>query len=176
MIIWVTGLSGAGKTTLCSALYDIMKPHIPQLVWLDGDAVRKAFGNDLGYSEKERQTQLKRLQNLTKILSSQGTIVLVAVLYSHPEFLKWNRENFSEYFEIYLSVALDVLRQRDEKGLYTGSIKNVVGLDVPWYPPENPNLKIEVDYKTPPQKLALEVISATPKLAALMEKRLQEKT
>ncbi|MBI4125589.1 MAG: adenylyl-sulfate kinase [Deltaproteobacteria bacterium] len=169
MVIWVTGLSGAGKTTLCRALYDRLKTHIPQLVWLDGDVVRKAFGNDLGYSEEERQTQLKRLQNLAKVLSHQGLVVLVAVLYSHPDFLKWNRQNFPEYFEIYLSVALDVLRQRDEKGLYNGSVRNVVGLDIPWHPPQTPALKINVDYKIPPERLALDVISAIPKLAECLE-------
>lgn len=174
MVIWITGLSGAGKTTLSSAFYRLLKPRVPQLVLLDGDQIRKAFGNDLGYSEKDRWAQVRRLQNLTKILSDEGLIVLVAVLYAHPDLLRWNRENFSEYLEVYLSVPLKLVEARDEKGIYakgkTGLMKDIVGMDIPWNAPENPDFRFEVDYKTPPEKVVLEILAGVPRLAALLEK------
>src|SRR5215813_5599078 len=66
MVIWITGLSGAGKTTLCRALWQELKPSCPALVCLDGDAVRAAFGHDLGYREADRRTQIQRLQRLAQ--------------------------------------------------------------------------------------------------------------
>ena len=68
-VIWITGLSGAGKTTLGSAIYDRLKPRRPQLVMLDGDIVRTALSADLGYSETDRRIQIGRIQRLAKILA-----------------------------------------------------------------------------------------------------------
>ena len=85
MVIWATGLSGAGKTTLCEILYAELKKKYPNTVILDGDYVRTAFGGDLTHSVADRVRQVKRLQGMSKVLSDQGIIVIVAVLYSSPE-------------------------------------------------------------------------------------------
>ncbi|MCW9033585.1 MAG: adenylyl-sulfate kinase [Rhodospirillales bacterium] len=144
MIIWVTGISGAGKTTVCDAIWSKIKPQLPQLAVIDGDVVRQIFGGSLGHREVDRVVQIKRIQSIAKLLDDQGFIVLVAALYSHPDLLNWNRENFEEYYEVYLDVSLEMVQQRDPKGLYAkaaaGKMPHVVGIDIPWHAPKNPHL------------------------------------
>lgn len=171
MVIWLTGLSGAGKTTLCDALLASVKPRLPTLVRIDGDVVRAIFGAGLGYSEPERVVQIKRIQALAKELDQQGFIVLVAALYAHPELLAWNRANFSDYFEIYLDTPLAEVQRRDAKGLYerakTGQQRDVVGIDIPWHAPTNADLVLDGAGDTP-AGLAERVIEAVPALARAM--------
>jgi adenylylsulfate kinase-like enzyme len=146
---------------------------LPELTLLDGDAIRSAFGADLGYKEADRQVQVKRLQNLAKVLSDQGLVVLVAVLYAHPALLDWNRHNIRDYFEIYLEASLDSLRARDSKGWYVrvawGEIADVVGVDIPWHAPTAPDLVIHVDTPESPQAMARRVALSVPRLAGLLE-------
>ena len=169
MVIWVTGLSSSGKTTLCNALWDVLKPGLPQLVLLDGDAVRAAFGGGLGYREEDRVVQITRVQNLAKMLSDQGMVVLVAALYANPELLGWNRANIDEYFEIYLKASSETVRRRDNRGLYakadSGAMKDVVGVDIPWHAPQSPDLVIDCDAGEPADVLASRVLSSVPGLA-----------
>ena len=169
MVIWVTGMSGSGKTTLCNALWEALKPGLPELVSLDGDVVRAAFGGGLGYREEDRVVQIGRIQQLAKILSDQNLVVVVAALYSHPDLLAWNRENIEGYFEIYLNTSLEALQQRDGKGLYkgaiSGAIPDVVGVDIPWNVPETPDMVIDNDNPLPANQLAQQVIAALPRLS-----------
>ena len=169
MVIWITGISDSGKTTLCQAMWDILKPGLNELVLLDGDAVRAAFGQDLGHREEDRVVQIKRLQNIAKLLSNQGLVVIVAALYANPDLLSWNRENIAEYFEVYLDVSLDTVRERDSKGLYakadSGQMKDVVGIDIPWQAPASPDLVIFGNQPESPDGLARRVISAVPRLS-----------
>lgn len=169
MVIWVTGLSGAGKTSLCEAFFRLYKPFFPELVLLDGDAVREIFGNDLGYAEADRVNQVKRLQRLAGVLSGQGLLVMVAVVYSQHELLHWNRQHFHPYFEVYLKASLKTVRQRDAKGLYAkaaaGTMKNVVGLDIPWQEPLLPDLVIDMNAPQPPEAIAADLANAVPWLA-----------
>lgn len=169
MVIWVTGLSGSGKTTLCNALWQLLKPHIPALVLLDGDVIRSAFGDDLGYREEDRIIQIKRLQNIAKMLAEQCLIVVIAAVYAHPELLRWNRQNLCDYFEVYLEACLDTVRHRDPKGLYArvaaDEITNVVGVDIPWHAPESPDLVINTDNPDRPEILARRVVATIPRLA-----------
>ena len=148
MIIWITGISGAGKTTLCEALRRLLKPRLPELVLLDGDVIRDIFGNDLGFAEPDRMRQIRRIQSIALELDRQGLVVLVAALYAHPSLLEWNRQNFTAYFEIYLEASLPLVQARDPKGLYAkvkrGEMKEVVGLDIPWHSPTSPDLRIDV--------------------------------
>jgi len=172
-VVWVTGMSGAGKTTLCDALRLFLEPRLPELVVLDGDIIRQAFGNDLGYHKEDRIIQIKRLQNLAKVLSDQGQVVIVATIYSSSELLNWNRANLHDYFEIYLDASLDALRGRDTKGLYakaeSGEITDVVGVDITWNPPASPNLVIDSDDPDQPEKLAQKVIAAVPRFSLVFE-------
>jgi adenylylsulfate kinase len=180
MVIWVCGLSGAGKTTLCNTLYRLLKDHVPELVLLEGEEVRAAFSNDLGYTEQNRVVLFKRFQNIVKLLSDQNLVVIVAVLYCNPELLKWNRDNMRDYFEVYLEASLDTVRNRDVKGLYAGAssgeIANVVGVDIPWNAPESPDLIINTDNFEAPELLADRVVGAVPRLARVLEAKRVEIT
>ena len=169
MIIWNTGISGSGKSTLCDALTKLLKPAIPELVLLDGDVVREAFGGDLGYGEQDRVTQIQRLQALARALSEQDLVVLVAALFSQPDLLAWNRENMDPYFEVYLDAPLSLVQARDPKGLYAkaaaGDMLDVVGLDIPWHPPEAPDLTIDMTLGASPDVLARSIVTAFLPLA-----------
>ena len=170
MVIWITGLSGAGKTTVCEMIMSMAKESIPEMVVLDGDVVRDIFDDQLGHTEPDRVRQIKRIQRLTKQLDAQGLVVLVAALYAHPNLLTWNRENFDAYFEVYLDAPLDVVETRDPKGLYakarSGQMKHVVGLDIPWLAPSNPNLRIDMSDEYSPREVSQRIILNIPALSA----------
>ena len=173
MVIWVTGLSGSGKTTLCNELWRLLKPRMAELTILDGDSIRAAVGDGLGYREEDRFIQIKRMQMFAKMLSEQDLVVVVAALYSHPELLQWNRQNLSDYFEVHLEGSFDTVRRRDNKGLYaradSGEITNVVGVDIPWHPPESPDLVINIDNEDSPEVFARRVVAAIPRLSQALQ-------
>jgi adenylylsulfate kinase-like enzyme len=168
MVIWITGLSGAGKTTLMQAVAGEVKRDLRELVLLDGDAIRQLFGNDLDYRENSRVIQIKRIQRIAKFLSDQGLVVMVAALYAHPELLRWNRDNFDEYFEVYIQASMALVGARDSKGLYARAARheteNVVGVDIPWHPPTRADLVIDADSGESADVMAKRVIAAVPRL------------
>lgn len=172
MIVWITGISGVGKTTLCEALFRLLKPHLPELVVLDGDIIREIFGQELSYCETDRVKQIKRIQAIARELDRQGLVVIVAALYAHPDLLRWNKENFSGYFEVYLDAPLALVKSRDPKGLYAkterGDMPHVVGVDIPWHAPTDFDLRIDASHAPAPDELALEVLQAIPQLAGAL--------
>ncbi len=173
MVVWVTGLSGAGKTTVCSALYQRLKPSIPELVLLDGDIVRRAFGQDLTHSIADRRRQVHRLQGMSKVLVEQGLVVIVAVLYSSQDLLSWNRENLPNYFEVYLKTSMELVRERDNKDLYArafrGEMPNVVGVDIDWIEPTKPDLEVDMDRGYSPEQVQDLLLQAVPRFRALQD-------
>jgi len=170
----MTGLSGAGKTTISQVIMRQLKPLIPELGLVDGDVVRDVFSNDLDYTEPSRMRQIKRIQSLAKVMDAQDFVVIVAALYSHPDLLAWNRKNFSEYFEVYLDASLDLVRSRDPKGLYakadSGRMKHVVGIDVPWHEPANPDLTVIASNAETPEDIARRIVQSIPRLSAALSK------
>lgn len=175
MVVWITGLSGAGKSTLCTALHNLIKPRLPELAIIDGDAVREAFGNDLGFSEAERIVQVRRIQAIAKILADQDLAVIVGVLYANAELLAWNRMNLPGYFEVYVKASMETLIRRDPKSLYTsalkGQIKNMVGMDIPWHAPDVPDYVVDADSDVAPADLALNLALKVPRLSAALVNR-----
>lgn len=172
MVIWITGISGAGKTTLAKSLVRLLKPRLPELVLVDGDTIRDLFGAGLGFSEPERVVQIHRLQSLARMLHEQGIVCVVAVLYAHPDLLAWNRENFGDYLEVYIEAPLSLVQQRDAKGLYaaarTGKMANMVGIDIPWHAPRAADVVIDATAGEPPECLARRVVQAHPRLARVL--------
>lgn len=165
MVIWVIGLSGSGKTTLTMALYDRLRPEMPNLVRLDGDVIRALFGNDVDYTIEGRRKNAERLSRLSKFLADQSIHVIAAVLSIFPEWQKWNRDNIPGYSEVYLKTSLDVLKKRDKNNLYLpalqGKLKNVVGVDIAFPEPKNPDIIINNDkYRNDFTDLAEEVLAA----------------
>lgn len=167
MVVWLTGLSGAGKTTIAEAIVREAKPCFPSLVLIDGDVIRDLFGAGLGFDEEARKQQIGRIQRLAKFLACQNVPVIVSALYSNPELMHWNRLNLPDYFEIYVDTPLDTVIARDTKGLYSkaqaGELLHVVGLDIPWHIPKNPDMVIS-SVGVAPEFIAQEIIKAVPHL------------
>ena len=163
MIIWLTGLSGSGKTTISNILYSKLKTCIPPLVKIDGDEIRELFNDTKTYDENSRYNQIKRIQRLALILSKQGLYVIVSALYCNPELMEWNRKNFKSYYEIYLDIPLDEIIKRDPKGLYekakNGKLKNVVGIDIEWHAPKNPDIVLKNIEFPKAEEMANEIIN-----------------
>lgn len=164
MVLWITGLSASGKTTVARAFLEVIKNSGVQKVFLDGDYVRELFGGDLGYDENSRIKHIQRVQRLAKFLTDQGIDVVVAALYSNREILAENRKLFDKYFEVYLKADIEFLKIRENKALYSkaqsNEIKNVVGIDIIWQEPMNPDLVMDTNILRDPSALALEILNA----------------
>ena len=149
MVIWIIGLSGTGKTTLATQVVERIRQLKGKVVLLDGDLIRDLFGNDVNHTIEGRRRNAERLSVLTKFLADQGVHVVAAVLSIFPEWRRWNRENIADYSEVYLKASMQTLLRRDIKNLYAkaarGEIVDVVGVDLPFPEPENPDLVIEND-------------------------------
>ena len=100
-VYWITGLSGAGKTSVGLLLYKKMKQNYPNTVFLDGDVLREVFGNDLGYTREERIKCAMRYARLCKMLQEQEMNVICCTISMFDEIRSWNRENIGNYREIY---------------------------------------------------------------------------
>lgn len=147
MVIWLIGLAGAGKTSIGRELYRLIRRRDPATVFLDGDQVRAIVGDNIGYTVEERRANGWRMCRFCKYLDDQNLNVVCATLSQFHDQQRWNRESYSRYFEVYLDVGMDVLIKRDQKGIYSGalagSVKNVVGVDMPFPAPLAPDLVIE---------------------------------
>lgn len=167
MVIWLIGLSGTGKTTVGEVLYSQLKLQHPNLVFLDGDNLRDIWGDSLGHTIEARNMNAHRISHLCRMLDRQGIHVVASVLSLFPEWQRWNRENLSSYFEVFLDVPMDVLKTRDSKGLYAaaerGEMDNVVGVDIPFPRPENSDLVLaDTTVLQPPEHLAELIMNALP--------------
>lgn len=153
MVIWIIGLAGAGKTTVGRALHALLQQGGRPVAFLDGDHLREMMDNDLGHTLEDRRRNGRRMSRICHYLDSQGMDVVCATLSQFDEHQSWNRANNSRYFEVYLDVPMDVLVSRDQKGLYSGAlagkIKNVVGVDMPFPRPKNPDMTITGTNETP---------------------------
>ena len=146
MVIWIIGLSGAGKTTLAEEIYKISKPINPNTVLIDGDVIREIFGNDLGHSAEDRKKNAKRISRLCYFLSLHNINVICSILSLFQTSRDWNRKNIKDYFEVYIKTPISNLIERDPKGIYKryndGMISNVAGLDLTFEEPLDPDLII----------------------------------
>lgn len=151
-VYFFTGLSGAGKTTIGGLFYQRLKATKPNVVLLDGDEIRVAFGEDVGYTNDERLRWAGRIFRVCKLLSAQGIDVVVCSIAMYESVRRWNRENIPNYKEIYIKVSKNTLMQRNQKGLYTAG-KNVVGIDLPFDEPQSPDIVLHNDGERTPLEL-----------------------
>ena len=146
VLIWITGLPGAGKTTLAQELYRSIKDKLPS-VCIDGDAMRNIMGKDLGYNIKDRLSNAYRIARLNKHLVDHNLTVICSTVSLFKEIHKWNRENIENLIEIYIDVPMDILIKRDQNKLYSRAIKgrkkNVRGFDQGFDMPGKPDLIIK---------------------------------
>ena len=146
-VFWITGLSGAGKTTLGRELWNRLRATGREAIFLDGDDLRGVIAEDLGHDQDNRRRSAMRNARLCRLLAAQGKDVVCATISMFHEVQRWNRENIPGYREIYLRVPLDKLRRRDSKGIYasvqSGQARDVVGIDVPAEAPEAPDLVLD---------------------------------
>lgn len=146
MVVWIIGLSGAGKTTLANEVVAHVRRVQQNIVLIDGDVVREIFGNDLGYTLEDRRINAQRICQLGKFLDEQGIHVVCAILSLFPECRSWNREHLKYYYEVFIDTPMRHLVQRDSKGIYQrfnrGEIRHVAGLDIEFPRPESADITI----------------------------------
>lgn len=149
MIIWIIGLSGAGKSTLANLLKKKFDEKNKKNIILDGDEVRSHFNHDLGHSLSDRKKNAQRIINFCKLLEKQEVNVIVPILHNFVDQRKSNNKEFKNYFEIYIKAKKQTLFKRDHKKIYSNytkkKIKNVVGLDLKFNPPEYPNIILKAE-------------------------------
>lgn len=151
-VYWITGLSGAGKTTVGSMLFERLRDEKANVVLLDGDVVRKAFGNDLGYTREDRHEMAMRYSLICRMLSEQGIDVVCCTISMFDDVRAWNRENIAEYREVYLRVSREVLAQRNQKDLYTSAQDELVGFGVTMDEPKHPDMVLDNDGEHSPEE------------------------
>ena len=159
MVIWITGLSGTGKSTLARKLAETLNLNGPRTFIVDGDDIRKLFEVDKGehnYSIEGRRANANRLVRMSKYVEKQGFRVICATLCIFEDILKQNLSTFDEYIQIHLSANMQTLADRDIKGIYKiRSIAEkkefgpVVGVDIDYIAPEGSHLEFDTDVCSP---------------------------
>lgn len=156
-VYWITGLSGAGKTSVGRRLWLRLRKLGRPAVFLDGDEIREVFGNGLKHDQAARFQLAMRYARLCRLLSAQGLPVVCATISMFHEVRAWNRRQIPRYKEIWLRVPVEVLARRDRKGVYRRR-KNVVGVHLAAQLPRAADVIIDNDGRS-------SVAAATDKIA-----------
>lgn len=147
--VWFTGFSGAGKSTIAEALTEKLQSEGYKLEVLDGDEIRENLTKDLGFSKEDRDTNIRRIGFVAKLLARNGVIVLVPVISPYRAIREEMRGNIDNFLEVFVNAPLSVCEDRDVKGLYkqvrAGKIKQFTGIDDPYEPPTNPEIECRTD-------------------------------
>ncbi len=150
-VIWFTGLSGSGKSTVANATEKLLHDLDIHTYILDGDNVRMGLNKDLGFAPEDRTENIRRITEVSKLFADAGIIVLTAFISPYMEDRKSARKIIGDvdFIEIYVKADLSVCESRDPKGLYkkarAGEIKGFTGIDAPYEPPVNPEIVLETD-------------------------------
>ncbi len=162
-VYWITGLSGAGKTTIGKIVYEELRKKHPNTVFLDGDTLREVFGGVFGYEEKERKQCAMCYARLCSMLEKQDINVVCCTISMFHSVREWNRQHIPNYCEIYVKVSWKTLQERNQKGLYSdmgnGEEKPVVGIQIEFEEPIQPDIVLINDGKKSPKEQAQEILA-----------------
>ena len=149
LVVWLTGLSGSGKSTIANILEKKLAALDRHTFLLDGDNVRHGLNKDLGFTEVERIENIRRVGEVAKLMTDAGLIVIAAFIspFRMDRAMVRNLMNAGEFLEVFIDAPLSVAEARDVKGLYAkarrGELKNFTGIDSPYEPPEDCEIRID---------------------------------
>lgn len=150
--LWFTGLSGSGKTTLSRKVEEILLERGLKVEVLDGDVVRTNLSKGLGFSKEDRDTNIKRIGFVCNLLTRNDVVAIAAAISPYRDIRNENRKLIGSFVEVFCKCPLDVLKERDPKGLYEkvekGEIKHFTGVDDPYEDPKDPEVLVETDKET----------------------------
>ena len=151
-VLWFTGLSGSGKSTISEKVYPALKERGYRVEHLDGDAIREIFPTT-GFSKEERNAHVKRVGYIASRLQAHDVFVIGSFISPYQEARDFVRDLCEDFVEIHISTPLEVCEERDVKGLYararSGEIENFTGISDPYEEPEDPELRIDTTNITP---------------------------
>ena len=157
--VWMTGLPGSGKTTLAKIIETRLRSQGSRVEVFDGDEVRKNLSSDLGFSKHDRELHAKRVAYVSKLLSRNGVVAIVALISPYREFRENARKDIPDFFEVYVKASIDTCAKRDPKGLYKkarlGEIKDLTGPQDPYEEPLTPELVVDTENSTPEEGAGL---------------------
>ncbi len=158
-VVWFTGLSGAGKSTLAHGLESVLRERGLKVEVLDGDVVRTHLSKGLGFSKEDRDTNIRRIGFVCKLLARNGVVAIAAAISPYREIRDELRRDIGDFVEVYVKCPLEVLLARDIKGLYAkalrGEIANFTGVSDPYEEPLNPEVLLETDRESVGESLAV---------------------
>ena len=156
--LWFTGLSGAGKSTISAIVERALREAGARVEVLDGDVVRTHLSKGLGFSKEDRDINVRRIGFVAEMLSRQGAIAIVAAISPYRAVREEVRGRIENFVEVYVECPLEVLAERDVKGLYkralAGEIPSFTGVSDPYEPPVNPDVVVNSSRETPAQSAA----------------------
>lgn len=145
--LWFTGLSGAGKSTVSEQIYARLKQAGAKVELLDGDAVREHLSKGLGFSKEDRDTNIRRIGFVCELLSRNGIIAIVAAISPYRDVRDEVRSRIENFVEVHVTCPIEVLAERDVKGLYkkalAGEIGSFTGVSDPYEPPLNAEVTVD---------------------------------
>ena len=153
-VLWLTGLSGSGKSTIAKELEKKLLDRTINAYVLDGDNVRHGLNSDLGFSEADREENIRRIGAVSALFADAGLVVIAAFISPFRKGRELAKESVGSdsFFEIFLDVPLEICEDRDPKGLYkkvrSGEIEKFTGIDSPYEKPTNPSLVIDTGATT----------------------------
>jgi adenylylsulfate kinase len=152
LVLWMTGLSGAGKTTLAAKLEPILRDAGHKVELLDGDKVREHLSKGLGFSKEDRDTNIRRIGFVANLLAHHGVVVIVSAISPYRDVRREVLSESPRSLEVFVDAPLDVVASRDVKGLYAkaiaGEIKHFTGVSDPYEPPTSPDLHLRTDLES----------------------------
>jgi len=156
--LWFTGMSGAGKSTISSLIAERLRAHGAKVEVLDGDVVRTHLCRGLGFSKEDRDENIRRIGFVCELLSRNGVIAIVAAISPYRHAREEVRARIENFVEVYVECPLDVLAERDVKGLYkralAGEIPRFTGVSDPYEPPLQPEVLVNSSREQPEESAA----------------------